>query len=92
MYPILKWCPWPNDDNSTPNTSCVSWQKVDQCTEPGEIGALLRRKGLYPPDYDQVSRTAACIIHAILESENAGERVAQLVVLYPADKKIHPDQ
>ncbi len=47
----------------------------------------------WAPDYDQVSRTVACMIHAILESESAGDRVAHLVVLYPADNiKIHPDQ
>ena len=45
------------------------------------------------PDYDQVSRTVACMIHAILESGSAGDRVSHLVVLHPADSiKIHPDR
>jgi hypothetical protein len=45
------------------------------------------------PGYDQVSRTAACMVHAILASENANDRTAYLVVLYPADNhKIHPGQ
>jgi hypothetical protein len=46
----------------------------------------------HAPGYDQVSRTAACMIHAILESGNAASR-AHLVVLYPADNaKIQPGQ
>jgi hypothetical protein len=44
------------------------------------------------PCYDQVSRTAACMIHAMLEAGQA-ERDAHLVVLYPQDSKaIAPGQ
>jgi hypothetical protein len=44
------------------------------------------------PRYDQVSRTVACMIHAILESDDADDRLADLVVLYPADSnKIRPN-
>lgn len=46
----------------------------------------------YAPGYDQVSRTAACMIHAILESGDTGDRAAYLTVLYARDNdKIHPD-
>jgi len=45
----------------------------------------------HAPGYDQASRTAACMIHAILESGGADDRLAHLVVLYAADNnKIHP--
>lgn len=40
------------------------------------------------PGYDQVSRTAACLIHALLEATPAADCAAHLVVLYPAD---YPD-
>jgi len=36
-------------------------------------------------DYDQISRTAACLVHALLEAEPATDCGAHLVVLYPAD-------
>jgi hypothetical protein len=39
----------------------------------------------YAPGYDQVSRTAACMVHAILEAGEAGERAAHLTVLYAQD-------
>ena len=51
----------------------------------------LSSRAMHAPGYDQVSRTAACMIHAILESEDTGDHIAHLVVLYPADNvKIHP--
>jgi hypothetical protein len=42
----------------------------------------------HAPAYDQVSRTAACLVHALLEAGPAADCAAHLVVLYPAD---HPD-
>ena len=39
----------------------------------------------YAPDYDQVSRTAACMIHAILEAGDTGDRAAYLTVLHARD-------
>jgi hypothetical protein len=43
------------------------------------------------PGYDQVSRTVACMIHAILAAGEMGDRIAHLVVLSPADNdKIDP--
>ena len=45
----------------------------------------------YAPGYDQVSRTAACMIHAILGAGEAGDRAAYLTVLYARDNaKIDP--
>ena len=44
-------------------------------------------------DYDQVSRTAACMIHGMLEADAASDCAAHLVVLYPADnERIVPEQ
>jgi len=44
------------------------------------------------PHYNQLSRTAACMIHTILKAEPKGDYAAHLVVLYPADNKaICPD-
>ena len=37
------------------------------------------------PGYDQVSRTAACLIHALLEAGLAADCAAYIVVLYPED-------
>jgi hypothetical protein len=37
------------------------------------------------PDYDQVSRTAACLIHALLGAGLAAGGAAHLVILYPQD-------
>jgi hypothetical protein len=37
------------------------------------------------PKYDQVSRTAACLIHALLGAKPAADCAAHLVVLYPED-------
>ena len=46
----------------------------------------------YALGYDQVSRTAACMIHAILGSGDTGDRPVYLTVLYARDNvKIHPD-
>ena len=45
------------------------------------------------PDYDQVSRTAACMIHAILEAGHKDDYVAYLVVLYASsNKQLQPDK
>ena len=56
-----------------------------------KMSSALSKGTKHAPDYDQVSRTVASMIHAILESGSAGDRVAHLVVLYPADNnKIHP--
>jgi hypothetical protein len=41
----------------------------------------------HAPKYDQVSRTTACLIHALLEAKPKDGSEAHLVVLYPAD---HP--
>jgi hypothetical protein len=37
------------------------------------------------PQYDQVSRTAACLIHALLQAEPQEGNEAHIVVLYPKD-------
>jgi hypothetical protein len=37
------------------------------------------------PNYDQVSRTAACLIHALLEARSGEGLRAHVVVLYPED-------
>lgn len=37
------------------------------------------------PDYDQLSRTTACLIHALLKADLAANCNAHLVVLYPKD-------
>lgn len=45
------------------------------------------------PHFDQVSRTAACMSHAILEAGPKGDYAVHLVVLYAAgNKKVHPGQ
>ena len=36
-------------------------------------------------DYDQISRTTACLVHALLQAEPSDDLKAHLVVLYPAD-------
>ena len=44
------------------------------------------------PWYDQVSRTAACLINSILRAERKGTYAAHLAVLYAEDKqRIDPD-
>jgi hypothetical protein len=43
-------------------------------------------------DYDQISRTTACLIHALLAAEPRDDFQAHIVVLYPADRPyIDPD-
>jgi len=43
-------------------------------------------------DYDQVSRTAACLVHALLEAGPVADCAAHLVVLYPEDNlAVNPD-
>jgi len=39
----------------------------------------------HSPDYDQVSRTVACVIHALLRAGCSGSCAAHVVVLHPAD-------
>jgi len=38
--------------------------------------------------YDQVARTAACMIHGMLEAEAAKDCAAHLVALYPEDSRL----
>ena len=53
----------------------------------------LDKKVTHAEDYDQVARTTACLIHALLEAEPSEGFEAHLVVLYPADNlHIDPDQ
>jgi len=45
------------------------------------------------PNYDQISRTAACIVHALLQTGPSDRCAAHLVVLYPQDSnEIQPGQ
>jgi hypothetical protein len=47
----------------------------------------------HAPKYDQVSRTAACLIHALLEAGPAAGCAAHVVVLYPEDNlDIKPEE
>ena len=45
--PIPSWSSSPGDDGSRRSTSSGSCSRPMACTRPGEIGALLRREGLY---------------------------------------------
>jgi hypothetical protein len=50
-----------------------------------KIYSPLSRGVTHAPEYDQVSRTAACLIHALLESEVGTDCAAHVVVLCPED-------
>ena len=53
----------------------------------------LSRGVKHAPHYDQVSRTAACMVHAILESGRKVGLSCHLAILYAADnKKVQPEQ
>ena len=59
----------------------------------GKLYSRIAKGTKNAPYYDQVSRTTACIINAILQAGTGTGYRAHLVVLYPEDScHIHPDK
>ena len=57
-----------------------------------KMGSSLSERTTNIAEYDQVSRTAACMINAILQSACSDELVSHLVVLYPqSNQSIDPN-
>jgi hypothetical protein len=63
---------------------CPDWQYL--AVFEAKMSSPLSKGSRNAPGYDQVSRTAACMIYAMLEAGPV-ERDAHLVVLYPRDSK-----
>jgi hypothetical protein len=55
-----------------------------------KMGSPLSKRTSNITDYDQVSRTAACMIHTLLQSEHPEDATAHLIVLYPKNN-LHID-